>query len=75
MIWTHRVAPAVLANDGCARWWPKCIFNLLGEGERKMLTLLIAAFSESLACVELAGQAGYSNAKRRSIRGSAGADA
>ncbi|MBB5061379.1 hypothetical protein HDF16_006115 [Granulicella aggregans] len=39
------------------------IFHLLGEGERKMLTLLIAAFPESLTRVELAGQAGYSNAK------------
>jgi len=39
------------------------IFNLLGEGERKMLTLLIAAFPESVTRVELAGQAGYSNAK------------
>jgi len=39
------------------------IFHLLGEGERKMLTLLIAAFPESLPRVELAGQAGYSNAK------------
>lgn len=28
-----------------------------------MLTLLMAAFPESLTCVELAGQAGYSNAK------------
>jgi len=39
------------------------IFYLLGEGERKMLTLLIAAFPESLTRVELAGRAGYSNAK------------
>jgi hypothetical protein len=39
------------------------IFHLLGEGERKMLTLLIAAFPESLTRVDLAGQAGYSNAK------------
>ncbi len=39
------------------------IFHLLGEGERKMLTLLIAAFPESVTRVELAGQAGYSNAK------------
>ncbi len=39
------------------------IFHLLGEGERKMLTLLIAAFPENLTRVELAGQAGYSNAK------------
>jgi len=39
------------------------IFHLLGEGERKMLTLLIAAYPESLTRVDLAGQAGYSNAK------------
>jgi len=39
------------------------IFHLLGEGERKMLTLLIAAFPESLTRIELARQAGYSNAK------------
>lgn len=39
------------------------IFNLPGKGERKMLTLLIAAFPESVTRVELAGQAGYSNAK------------
>ena len=39
------------------------IFNLLGEGERRMLTLLIAAFPETLTRAELARQAGYSNAK------------
>lgn len=39
------------------------IFSLLGEGERKLLTLLIAAHPESLERVELARQGGYSNAK------------
>ncbi len=39
------------------------IFALLGEGERKLLTLLIAAYPESLPRVELAGRGGYSNAK------------
>ena len=39
------------------------IFSLLGEGERKLLTLLIAAHPESLHRVELAKQGGYSNAK------------
>jgi len=39
------------------------IFYLLGEGERKMLILLIAAFPESLTRTELAAEAGYSNAK------------
>ena len=39
------------------------IFSLLGEGERKLLTLLIAAHPESLERVELAKQGGYSNAE------------
>lgn len=39
------------------------IFSLLGEGERRLLTLLIAAHPESLQRVELAKQGGYSNAK------------
>ena len=39
------------------------IFALLGEGERKLLALLIAAYPETLPRVELARQGGYSNAK------------
>ena len=39
------------------------IFALLGEGERKLLTLLIASYPETLRRVELAEKAGYSNAK------------
>ena len=39
------------------------IFALLGEGERKLLTLLISTYPESLTRVELARQGGYSNAK------------
>lgn len=39
------------------------IFHLLGGGERKILTLLLARFPESLTRDELAAQGGYSNAK------------
>lgn len=39
------------------------IFALLGEGERKLLVLLIASYPETLRRVELAEKAGYSNAK------------
>lgn len=35
----------------------------LGEGERKLLPLLNAAYPESLSRVDLAAQGGYSNAK------------
>ena len=39
------------------------IFSLLGEGERKLLVLLIASYPETFSRVELARQGGYSNAK------------
>ena len=45
------------------------IFSLLGEGERKLLTLLIAAYPESLSRVHLAAQGGYSNAKSGGFAG------
>ncbi len=64
---TLTAAGRAVANMPSCPWTTKDlqerIFHLLGEGERKMLTLLIAAFPESLTRVELAGQAGYSNAK------------
>ena len=39
------------------------ISSLLGEGERKLLVLLIASYPETFSRVELARQGGYSNAK------------
>ena len=45
------------------------IFSLLGEGERKLLTLLIAIYPESLSRVDLAAQGGYSNAKSGGFAG------
>ncbi len=39
------------------------IFFLLGEGERKLLTLLIGSYPDTFHRVELARQGGYSNAK------------
>ena len=36
---------------------------LLGEGERKLLTLLIESYPEHFRRVELAEKAGYTNAK------------
>ncbi len=45
------------------------IFSLLGEGERKLLTLLIAVFPKSLSRVDLAAQGGYSNAKSGGFAG------
>jgi multidrug efflux pump subunit AcrA (membrane-fusion protein) len=39
------------------------IFVLLGEGERKLLTLLIDSYPEPFRRVDLAEKAGYSNAK------------
>ena len=39
------------------------IFSLLGEGERKLLAILIRSYPESSTRVELANQGGYSNAK------------
>ena len=45
------------------------IFSLLGEGERKLLTLLIAVYPESLSRVDLAVQGGYSNAKSGGFAG------
>ena len=45
------------------------IFSLLGEGERKLLTLLIAVYPESLSRVDLAAQGGSSNAKSGGFAG------
>ncbi len=39
------------------------IFSLLGEGERKLLTVLIGAYPETFTRVALASAGGYSNAK------------
>ena len=39
------------------------IFSLLGEGERKLLAILIRTYPDSFTRVELATQGGYSNAK------------
>ena len=39
------------------------IFSLLGEGERKLLTILIRAYPKNFTRVELATAGGYSNAK------------
>ena len=39
------------------------IFSLLGEGERKLLAILIRSYPDNFTRVELANQGGYSNAK------------
>lgn len=39
------------------------IFALLGDGERKLLTLLIESYPDEIARVDLAARGGYSNAK------------